>query len=58
LEDTETILFESLETFMDDPVEVQLQLLTACVKLFLKNPKGGKSQELVMQASKSLNPKP
>jgi AP-1 complex subunit beta-1 len=46
--DTESILFESLENFMDDPVEVQLQLLTASVKLFLKSPKG-KSQELVQQ---------
>jgi len=47
--DTESILLESLENFMDDPVEVQLQLLTASVKLFLKNPVGGRSQELVQQ---------
>jgi len=44
--DTETILEESLENFLDDPVEVQLQLLTASVKLFLKNTTE-KSQELV-----------
>lgn len=46
--DTESILEESLENFMEDPVEVQLQLLTAAVKLFLKNPKS-KAHDLVQQ---------
>jgi len=47
--DTESILFESLENFLSDPVEVQLQLLTASVKLYLKNEGKGKSQDLVQQ---------
>jgi AP-1 complex subunit beta-1 len=27
-----------IETFLDESVEIQLQILTACVKLFLKKP--------------------
>ena len=39
-----------LETFKTDPVQVQLQLLTAAVKLFLKKPQG---QELVQRLLKT-----
>jgi AP-1 complex subunit beta-1 len=38
LEEPESIIEEYIETFRDDPTQVQLQLLTAVVKLFLKDP--------------------
>lgn len=48
-----------LDTFHDEPVEVQLQLLTATVKLFLKKPKQAKrmvQDALKMATEESDNP--
>jgi vesicle coat complex subunit len=45
IENADTLLEQFLETFRDDPSEVQLALLTAIVKLFIKRPSAG--QDLV-----------
>ncbi|KAI0217421.1 hypothetical protein L0F63_001551 [Massospora cicadina] len=45
IENSDEILENFMETFLEDPPEVQLSLLTAVVKLFIKRPTVG--QELV-----------
>ncbi|KAJ9056981.1 hypothetical protein DSO57_1026832 [Entomophthora muscae] len=45
IENSDEILESFMETFLEDPPEVQLSLLTAVVKLFIKRPTVG--QELV-----------
>lgn len=47
------LLQQFAESFKDEPVAVQLQLLTAVVKLFLKRPKA--AQELVKQILKQAS---
>jgi len=42
----DALLAGFLENFMDEPVQVQLQLLTATVKLFLQKPKNTKAMVL------------
>lgn len=59
IENADELLESFLDNFIDEPASVQLQLLTAVVKLFLKRPK--KTQALVKQAldlatEKSDNP--
>mmetsp|Transcript_80939 Transcript_80939/g.121662 ORF Transcript_80939/g.121662 Transcript_80939/m.121662 type:complete len:548 (+) Transcript_80939:1021-2664(+) len=46
IENSGALLRGFLENFLDEPVEVQLQLLTATVKLFLHRPKNSKSMLL------------
>lgn len=48
IEAVHEILTSFLETFADEPVLVQQQLLTACVKLYLKSPSTG--QDVVTEA--------
>ena len=50
IENSEVILDDFLYTFADEPVEVQLALLTATVKLFIQRPVKG--QELVPKVLK------
>ena len=50
IENSDTFLQDYLATFHDEPVEVQLALLTATVKLFIQRPTKG--QELVPQVLK------
>lgn len=45
IENANDLLAQFLETFKEDPAEVQLALLTAVVKLFIRRPTVG--QELV-----------
>ncbi|CAG8535799.1 7022_t:CDS:10 [Acaulospora colombiana] len=45
IENSDELLDDFLFTFLEEPVEVQLSLLTATVKLFIKRPSAG--QELV-----------
>eukprot|EP00161_Ancyromonas_sigmoides_P015939 TRINITY_DN423_c3_g1_i1.p1 TRINITY_DN423_c3_g1~~TRINITY_DN423_c3_g1_i1.p1 ORF type:complete len:925 (-),score=596.37 TRINITY_DN423_c3_g1_i1:43-2673(-) len=47
IDNADELLDTFLETFNDEPAEVQLQLLTATVKLFLKKP--GDAQEMVQR---------
>ncbi|CAG8578515.1 11347_t:CDS:1 [Ambispora leptoticha] len=42
IENSDVLLDDFLYTFLDEPVEVQLALLTATVKLFIKRPTAGK----------------
>ena len=42
----DALLHGFLENFLDEPVQVQLQLLTATVKLFLQKPKNTKAMVL------------
>ncbi|KAG9307651.1 hypothetical protein G9A89_023216 [Geosiphon pyriformis] len=42
IENSDELLDDFLYTFLDEPVEVQLALLTATVKLFIKRPTAGK----------------
>ena len=48
IDNAEDLLEAFLETFHDEAVDVQLQLLTATVKLFLKKPSSG-PQHLIQQ---------
>lgn len=48
IENADELLESFLDTFMDETPIVQLQLITAVVKLFLKKPKG--TQEMVQRA--------
>jgi len=41
IENSDAFLSEFLKTFLDEPVDIQLTLLTATVKLFLKRPSAG-----------------
>ncbi|ORX45119.1 putative beta-adaptin [Hesseltinella vesiculosa] len=50
IENADELLDDFLYTFLDEPVEVQLALLTATVKLFIKRPLAG--QELVPKVLK------
>ncbi|KAJ1732068.1 hypothetical protein LPJ61_002223 [Coemansia biformis] len=50
IENSDEVLGKFLETFLDDPAEVQLALLTAIVKLFIKRPTAG--QDLVPKVLK------
>ncbi|KAK9476042.1 adaptin N terminal region-domain-containing protein [Lipomyces japonicus] len=50
IENSDELLDEFLFTFKEEPVEVQLSLLTATVKLFIQRPTKG--QELVLQVLK------
>lgn len=50
IDNADELIESYLDTFHDEPVEVQLQLLTATVKLFLKKPKQAK--RLVQDALK------
>jgi AP-1 complex subunit beta-1 len=47
IENADELLESFLETFQDETAQVQLQLLTATVKLFLKNPEG--TQDMVQR---------
>jgi AP-1 complex subunit beta-1 len=47
IDNADELLDSFLETFADENLQVQLQLLTAVVKLFLKRPQG--TQELVQK---------
>lgn len=55
IDNADEILATFLETFVDDPFPVQLQTLTAIVKLFLKKPDGsqGLVQKVLSLATKS-----
>lgn len=50
IDNSDELLEEFLETFLEEPVEVQLALLTATVKLFIKRPTAG--QDLVPKVLK------
>ena len=50
IENSDELLEEFLETFLEEPTEVQLALLTATVKLFIKRPTAG--QDLVPKVLK------
>ncbi|KFY76247.1 hypothetical protein V498_09658 [Pseudogymnoascus sp. VKM F-4517 (FW-2822)] len=50
IENSDTLLEDFLDTFADEPVEVQLALLTATVKLFIQRPTKG--QDLVPKVLK------
>ena len=50
IDNSDELLEEFLETFLEEPTEVQLALLTATVKLFIKRPTAG--QELVPKVLK------
>ena len=50
IENADELLEEFLESFMDESTQVQLQLLTAVVKLFLKRPDG--TQEMAQRILK------
>lgn len=50
IENSDVLLEDFLDTFADEPVEVQLALLTATVKLFIQRPTKG--QELVPKVLK------
>ncbi|PIA18915.1 hypothetical protein COEREDRAFT_13494 [Coemansia reversa NRRL 1564] len=50
IENSDEVLGKFLETFLDDPAEVQLALLTAIVKLFIMRPTAG--QDLVPKVLK------
>lgn len=50
IENSDELLEDFLDSFMDEPVEVQLALLTATVKLFIQRPTKG--QELVPKVLK------
>ena len=50
IENSDELLEDFLDSFMDEPVEVQLALLTATVKLFIQRPTRG--QELVPKVLK------
>lgn len=50
IENADELLDDFLYSFLDEPVEVQLALLTATVKLFIKRPTAG--QELVPKVLK------
>ncbi|KAJ1799075.1 hypothetical protein LPJ59_002079 [Coemansia sp. RSA 2399] len=50
IDNSDEVLGRFLESFMDDPAEVQLALLTAIVKLFIMRPTAG--QELVPKVLK------
>ena len=41
------LLFCFLGSFLDEPIQVQLQLLTATVKLFLKRPKTAATKQMI-----------
>jgi vesicle coat complex subunit len=43
IENADVLLEDFLDTFMDEPVEVQLALLTATVKLFIQRPTKGQA---------------
>ncbi|GJN90766.1 hypothetical protein Rhopal_003780-T1 [Rhodotorula paludigena] len=43
IENSDELLDDFLEQFLDEPVEVQLALLTATVKLFIKRPTAGQA---------------
>ncbi|GAA5983309.1 hypothetical protein JCM10908_000235 [Rhodotorula pacifica] len=43
IENSDELLEDFLETFLEEPVEVQLALLTATVKLFIKRPTAGQT---------------
>ena len=42
IDNADELLDQFTETFLEDPIEVQLALLTAIIKLFLKKPTVGK----------------
>ena len=44
IDNVDELLEKFLESFPDEPAQVQLQLLTATVKLFLKKPTEGPQQ--------------
>jgi vesicle coat complex subunit len=46
IDNAEDLLYGFLQNFLDEPYNVQLQLLTATVKLFLKRPKNTKDMVL------------
>ncbi|RIB02371.1 Clathrin/coatomer adaptor, adaptin-like protein [Gigaspora rosea] len=50
IENSDVLLDDFLFTFLEEPVEVQLSLLTATVKLFIKRPTAG--QELIPKVLK------
>lgn len=47
IDNADELLNLLLDTFLDEPVAVQLQLLTATVKLFLKKPAAGDAQKMI-----------
>ncbi|KAI3646353.1 hypothetical protein MP228_009281 [Amoeboaphelidium protococcarum] len=42
IDNSDELLDSFLDSFLEEPAEVQLSMLTAVVKLFIKNPSGGK----------------
>jgi len=56
IDNADELLESFLESFPEEPALVQLQLLTATVKLFLKKPTEGPQQ--MIQVSKVLAPAP
>eukprot|EP00912_Choanoflagellata_sp_UC4_P001062 UC4_evm1s655 len=59
IDNSDELLNQFLETFLDEPPNVQLSLLTATVKLFLKKPTGTEGlvqKVLTMATQESTNP--
>ena len=52
IDNADELLKTWITSFKDEPTQVQLQLLTATVKLFLKKPTGASSQQLVQDVLK------
>lgn len=55
IDNADELLETFLETFPEEPAQVQLQLLTAAVKLFLKKPTEG-PQQMIQVLSISCEP--
>lgn len=55
IDNADELLESFLETFPEEPAQVQLQLLTAAVKLFLKKPTEG-PQQMIQVSSISSDP--
>ena len=54
IDNADELLETFLDTFVEEPTLVQLQLLTATVKLFLKAPEG--AQEMVQNGAEPGHP--
>lgn len=52
IDNADELLESFLETFPEEPAQVQLQLLTATVKLFLKKPTEGPQQMIQVKLLK------
>jgi vesicle coat complex subunit len=53
IDNADELLESFLETFPEEPAQVQLQLLTAAVKLFLKKPTEGPQQMIQVSSISS-----